>query len=238
MERTRFDDTDTVLTRCLDELHEIGTEVFLAKGSRVHNDLIHILIEGSCSLCLYPAGGEQKTLILFEPGMMLNFVPCLLQRQYLHSITRRRRVEREDFAIRARTDARCLTIEPDVFIERLKVSLPLNAMLVRALTENLLNMFSMASYTPTLPAALRVCRLVHELTDEERGGGRTVQMTYAELGTHLGLHSITVAKVFKRLKQAGIVVRKRGRLQVCDPGALRAVARGERELPPLHAARD
>ncbi len=227
------DHDNNLLQQSMGELRQMGTEVFLPRGSRVRNDRIHILLEGSCSLCLFLPGENEATLIIFEPGMLLNFAPCLLKTGHLHAGTKSRQVQRDEFAIRARVDSRCLAIEPDVFLRRLRQSLPLNALLVNALLENLVHMFSLASYTSTLPAAQRVCRLLHETLGAGSGGNGTVLMTYAEIGTHLGLHTISVAKIFKRLKQEGIVERQGARMRVVDRDALRAVAEGRRALPPI-----
>ncbi len=236
MSLTPTDDKNSMLRQSLDELKHMGTEVLLPRGSRVRDDRVHILLEGSCSLCLVPPGGEPATLIIFEPGMLLNFVPCLMKTGHLHAGTKSRRVRRDNFVIRARVDSRCLAIEPETFLRHLRQSLPLNALLVNALLENLVNMFSLASYTSTLPAVRRVCRLLQETPGAGSGENGTVPMTYAEIGSHLGLHAISVARVFRRLKQAGIVERLGARMRVVDRDALRAVAEGRRALPSRRAA--
>ncbi|MDO5537745.1 MAG: Crp/Fnr family transcriptional regulator [Desulfovibrionaceae bacterium] len=210
----------------MEKLMEIGTEVFLPAGSRVHNDRIHILLEGSCSLCIYPPSGEQSTLIFFEPGMMLNFVPCLLKRQRLHAITKRRMVKRSEFAVRVRCDSRCLAIEPDDFLEALKDSLPLNAMLVHALTENVLNLLSLASNSPLMPASQRVCRFLSEIVGSDHPQSVPVKLTYSEIATHLGVHSITVAKIFKKLKEESIVEKKGRSMYIRDAERLHRIAQG------------
>ncbi len=194
----------SLLEKCLPVLQETGAEVFLPKGSIIRDDCLYVLLEGSICLCNTDPNGDKIVLMYFEPGMLLNFIPCISSGIEMHPITRNRLVVRKTFAMRVRKDSRCLCVSQTAFMEKMSTSFDLHRLLVSALTENLLNVLSLAVNSPALPAAQRVCRLLSQVSRKE-AGRPCAGLTYAEIAAHLAIHKMTVAKIFQALKQEGIV---------------------------------
>lgn len=211
-------------------LHSMGEDFLLPRGKILRENHIYYLREGRCALCAYGQCGETSTLIYFEPGRLLNFLPSLSRLYPLHPMTRRRGVPRKFFAVRALTNCRFLCVRHETFMEAFAGSLPLHSLMVRSLTENMLNLLTYAFNSPLLPAGQRICRLLADVMDDQPPHALPRHMTYPEISTHLSIHPITVAKVFKALREKGIVRKKDAGLTVADVDRLHRIAGGLEEL--------
>jgi len=212
-------------------LRQIGREERLARGDLLQTDHIYYLLEGLCVLIHYGPLGEESSLIYFEAGRLLNFLPKLSRVYPMQSKTLRRRQPRDTFAVRARTACRLLRIDHDVFVRELDKSAPLHALLEQSLAENCLNLLARAGNSPLLPAPQRICRLMAELMPESPPHRLPSYMSYGEMAVHLSMHPVTVAKIFQALKAEGIAWRERGAVCVFDVARLHRIASGEEELP-------
>lgn len=195
-------------------LHSMGEEFLLPRGKVLRENHIYYLQEGRCALCVYGQCGETSTLIYFEPGRLLNFLPSLSRLYPLHPMTRRRSVPRKFFAVRALTNCRFLRVRHEIFIKAFADSLPLHSLMVRSLTENILNLLTHAFNSPLLPAGQRICRLLADIMDDQPPHALPRYMTYPEISTHLSIHPITVAKIFKTLREKRIIRKKDAGLTV------------------------
>ena len=207
-------------------LRSIGTEHVLRKGEILRTGNICYLLKGLCILSFYDPCGDETTLIYFEPGRLFNFMPKLVKVYPLQPKTVRRQLPIDAFAVRAKEDCLFLFIDHNVFERELAASLPLHSLLVQSLTENCENLISHAGNSPLLPAPQRICRLLAEMMAEEPPHAVPSYLSYSEISLHLAIHPITVAKIFKALKEDGITERKGRTLTVADPERLCAIARG------------
>ncbi len=207
-------------------LRSIGTEHVLQKGELLRTDHICYLLKGLCILSFYGPCGDETSLLFFEPGRLFNFMPKLSRLYPLQPKTLRRKLPRDAFAVRAKEESILLFIDHNVFERELAGSLPLHSLLVQSLTENCENLISHAGNSPLLPTPQRICRLLAEMMAEEPPHAVPSYLSYSEISLHLAIHPITVAKIFKALKEDGITERKGRTLTVADPERLRAIARG------------
>ncbi|MBR6466676.1 MAG: Crp/Fnr family transcriptional regulator [Desulfovibrio sp.] len=211
-------------------LRSIGTEHVLQKGELLRTDHICYLLKGLCILSFYGPCGDETSLLFFEPGRLFNFMPKLSRLYPLQPKTLRRKLPRDAFAVRAKEESILLFIDHNVFERELAGSLPLHSLLVQSLTENCENLISHAGNSPLLPAPQRICRLLAEMMEEAPPHAVPPFLSYNEISLHLGIHPITVAKIFKALKEEGITARQGRMLTVADPERLRAIARGLEEF--------
>lgn len=211
-------------------LHEIGEEFLLPKGKLMRQKDLYYLIDGKCALCIHGDAGEELSLIYFYPGRLLNFLPCLTRFYPLQPLLDKRRVPLHSFVIRAVCNCRFLRIPHDVFLEKYFHSLPLHSLIVQSLVENTYSLFSHAFNSPMLPTGQRICRLLLEIMDDEPPH-YLQRITYAEISSHLSIHFVTVAKVFKALRQAEIIRKQPGGISVIRPEQLRRFAEGREHLP-------
>ncbi len=212
-------------------LGKIGREIRLAKGESLLTDHIYYLLEGICVLLHFGPLGEETSLLYFEEGRMLNFLPKLSRVYPMQPKTLRRKQPRDTFAVRAKTDCRLLRIDQDVFVRELGRSAGLHVLLEQSLAENCLNLLARAGNSPLLPVPQRICRLLAELMPSTPPYRLPRYMSYAEMALHLAIHPVTVAKIFKALKAEGIAWRDGGSVCVFNPERLRRIASGEEDLP-------
>ena len=211
-------------------LRQIGREERLSKGALLQTDHIYYLLEGLCVLIHFGPLGEESSLLYFEAGRLLNFLPKLSRVYPMQPRTLRRKQPRDTFAVRAKTACRLVRIDHDAFVRELGKSAPLHALLEQSLAENCLNLLARAGNSPLLPAPQRICRLAGELMPERPPFRLPPYMSYAEMAVHLSMHPVTVAKVFQALKAEGIAWREGGSVCVFDPERLRRIASGEESL--------
>ena len=211
-------------------LRSLGREERLPKGFQIRSNSVYLLLEGSMTLSSREPSGEEVTLIYFEPGMLANFIPSLSSMLPMHNLTRSRLIIRRNFVIKTRSECRCVVIEPARFLLELQNNLLLNKILLCALTENLLNMFSLATNSSTLPASQRVCRLLLQFVPKTTPYLVHPPLTYQDIATHLSMHAMTVAKIFTALKNEGLIARKGRQVVITNMGQMRDIAMGMREL--------
>jgi len=211
-------------------LRTIGTLHVLHKGELLRTDHICYLLKGLCILSFYGPCGDESSLIFFEPGRLFNFLPKLSRVYPLQPKTVRRQLPRDAFAVRAKEDCQLILVDHNVFERELATSLPLHSLLVQSLTENCENLISHAGNSPLLPASQRICRLLAEMMSDYPPHALPAYLSYSEISLHLSIHPITVAKIFKALKEEGITARQGRTLAVADPERLRAIACGMEEF--------
>ena len=212
-------------------LRQMGEEYVLPKGKMMQQKDLYYLLEGKCALCIHGTEGEELSLIYFYPGRLLNFLPSLNKYYPLQHITNKRRVPLQSFVVRAVTDCRFLRIASDIFIKNYISSIELHSLIVQSLIENVYSLFSHSFNSPKLPVYQRICRLLLEIMNDTPPHTLQRHITYAEISTHLSIHTVTVAKVFKALRQAEIISRDMGNVTVINPNELRRIAEGKQRLP-------
>ncbi len=230
------EDVAALRQACEALLRRIGKEERLAKGALLLTDHIYYLLEGLCALIHFGPLGEESSLIYFEAGRMLNFLPKLSRIYPMQPKTLRRRQPRDTFAVRAKSACRLVRIDHDVFLRELDQSALLHSLLEQSLMENCLNLLARAGNSPLLPAPQRICRLLAELMPERAPYRLPRYMSYAEMAVHLSIHPVTVARIFQALKAEGIAWRDGGAICVFDPERLRRMACGEEALAYKRAA--
>ncbi|MBO4685003.1 MAG: hypothetical protein J5600_06725, partial [Desulfovibrio sp.] len=118
-------------------LRQIGREERLSKGALLQTDHIYYLLEGLCILIHFGPLGEESSLLYFEEGRLMNFLPKLSRVYPMQPRTLRRKQPRDTFAVRAKTNCRLLRIDHDAFVRELGKSAPLHALLEQSLAEEL-----------------------------------------------------------------------------------------------------
>lgn len=210
-------------------LRGIGAEVVLPRGSLLQPENIYYLVDGYCALIALTKNGKEYSFIYFRPGMLLNFIPAIFRSDSFNLLTQRRFISIDPVIV---TKTRCvlLSVRSDEFMRRLESDLELHRLLARALTENWINLFSLAIGINSLPAGARVCRLLFESSPAEAPHVVPRYLTYAEIAAHLSLHVITVTKIFRTLRQQGLLCKKGNRIILTDRERIARIGRGDEPL--------
>lgn len=207
-------------------LREIGKEIILPRGALLLRDHIYYLVDGHCALISLTRCGKEYSFLYFKPGMLLNFLPAMFMADTFHLFTRRR-FSSIDPVVMTKTRCVFLAIESEAFMRRLEGDLDMHRLLMRALTENWVNLFSLAIGTNSLPAGARVCRLLFESTPASPPHVVPRYLTYAEIAAHLSLHVITVTKIFRALRQRKLLRKDGNRSILMDRERFARMGRGE-----------
>lgn len=218
-----------------EELQKIGERITVSKGgllrsTDVHYQDVYFLEEGLCALYMEGLSGKDMALVYFFPGRLINFLPALEKFYPRRMCALCYNMPLAEFFVKALKDSVLLKIRQQDFLERYFKSLPFHALVIQSLVANCYDLFSNMSKTIELPAWQKVAR---ELLENMEGPHPHIlprRITYNEIATHLSIHTVTVAKIFKALQENGIVERLKEGVMIKDPLRIWKIANGEERL--------
>lgn len=209
-------------------LKEMGWKrMLLKRGSIISDNRVYILVRGNCYLCSSDSNNSENNLIYFTPGMMMNFWPAI-DGFFKIGTYEKAILKRESFTIRARTNCELLYLEEDAFIRAFDSNVrEINFLLVQSLVYSLKSVVTTSSSTKLKSIAQRVSRYVYENVSREKPHLMKAGITYTDIANQLSIHSVTVFKVFRILKEQGIIVRQGRKIEVTDLDRLWKLVSGE-----------
>lgn len=216
-------------------LKKLGEKAVLARGETLRRPAkssmdVYFLVEGLCALCMEGATGKDMAIIYFLPGRMLNFLPALAK-YYPHKVCELcYQAPFADFYVRAIKNSELLRVNYQRFLEEFAHSLPLQTVIIQSLVQNCYDLFSHLLKSLEMPAWQRVAR---ELLENMSGPEPHIlprKITYGEIATHLSIHTVTVAKIFRALQDNGIIERVKNGIMIRDPLRIWRIANGEERL--------
>jgi len=220
----------TEAAKHLENLKKIGVEVTIAKGGPFDFQNVYYLIEGTAALTHFTENGEQSSFLYFRPGMLLNFLRPVIAHTGIGSKIAIKRFANLDHVIYAKTDCRCICINGKIMLDYLSKNPQYYTLLLQSLSENLINVLALSTDIVTKPACVRVCQLLQDFMSDDTPPQIPRYLTYTEIAFYLHLHVITVTKIFKALKESGIICKKGWTTIVTDPEGLQKIADGTKEL--------
>lgn len=213
-------------------LKEIGKEFDLPKGAQLRAQDLYFLVDGLCTLCMEGEIGRDISIIYFYPGRLLNFLPSLGHYYYFlpRNNSPSKRAPIPYFFVRAIKDCRFLRIDHTKFLDIYFQSLPLHSLIVQSLANNCIDIFLHLFSLHELPASQRIASNLLGVMNDFPPHYLKRHITYNELATHLSIHPVTVAKIFRALQYAEIIDRDGSAIMVRDPERLRRIALGREKL--------
>lgn len=212
--------------RYVDAMRHISHEQVLTKGTVLSPSMIYYLMDGVCSLLCSSSEGNEYSFIYFKPHMLLNFLPTVARHGVYGNITEKR-VHRLRHLIMTKTTCTVLCTPGEVFLRHMEQNIYLNQLLVRSLTENWINLLVLSTGITSEPVSIRVCRLVVDNLPAAQPYRIPRFLTHAEIAAHLSMHTITVTKVFRALRELGIVEKDGNAHIVVDLPGMLAICEGE-----------
>lgn len=213
-----------------DVLEKISTEVVYPRGARLPYKNVYYLKEGICALTHYTREGEESSFLYFKPGMMLNFLNSVVNATGMVSEISGKRYSKFNHAIYTKTECRLLTVKGTFFLGYLEKNPELYKLLLRSLSENLINILALSTDIVSKPAGVRVCQVILDFMTDDDPPQVPKYFTYPEIAFYLSMHVMTVTKVFKALRQEGIVDRMGRTARVLRPDKLVDIVNGDVEL--------
>ncbi len=196
---------------CFQDLQELGTLIRVKKQHCLHNrahtdHYVYCLKEGICALHSVSPDGKERIYQYFQPNDLIGFIPA-----YIHDYP-------DDtfyaFSITAKSDCTLYQIPFAAFRDYIDR----RPELYRWLFELTVSHYDCAlRHCYALQKGNSLSRLCHALAElaVPCGSGYILHryFTYSELANYLGIHTITVTRLMKRLKDMGII-RKQGHTTV------------------------
>lgn len=216
-------------------LKKLGERAELSRGKTLRRPKkssmdIYFLVEGLCALCMEGASGKDMAIIYFLPGRMLNFLPAL-EKYYPRTVCQLcYQAPFADFFVKAIKDSELLRVDYQLFLKEFATSLPLQTVIIHSLVQNCYDLFTHLLKSLEMPAWQRVAR---ELLENMSGPEPHIlprKITYGEIATHLSIHTVTVAKIFRALQDNGIIERVKNGIMIRDPLRIWRIANGEERL--------
>lgn len=208
---------------CRNHLLSFSREISVPRGAKLMMDRVHYVLEGVVALTAVSATGSRHALVYFEPGDLLGFSPSV---NHVYSIPHAAfdfLLFNESLAMFAKTPCRLICVEHRDFIVHMDEE-PVKSLLMRGLAGNLLKVIVQFVNNCTLPAPVRVCRMLSVFMEKEAPHFLPRYLTHTEIAGHLSLHVMTVTKIFQSLRRQGILGKEHGRPFVRDPAKLLSLA--------------
>ncbi|AXQ79044.1 Crp/Fnr family transcriptional regulator [Streptococcus chenjunshii] len=163
---------------------------------------IYLLEEGIASLVSVTEKGEQQTHQYFTEPSFLTIVPFLTRARLGFENGR-------EVAVVAKTACKVWKIPSDLFLQKKDDPAVLTAMLDAVLQDYIFAMNKQEDNN-TGSTLVHLCRFINEYA-QKKGQYRRLNkvFTYAEIASFLKVHEVSVARLIKDLKEAGII-EKRG----------------------------
>ncbi len=207
------------LETCRQYLTDFGREVSVPRGTKLTVGRIYYLLEGTVTLTALPVTGERLSLIYFQPGDLLSFIPAVNHAYAIPHEAYDLLLISENLAMFTKTPCRLMSMEPEAFIRHMDEE-PLKTLLVHGLAGNLMKIIVQSVNNSALPATVRVCRMLSVFMDKKDPHALPRYLTYREIAGHLSMHVMTVTKIFQTLRREGILGKADGVTFVRDPAAL------------------
>ncbi|MDE5879223.1 MAG: Crp/Fnr family transcriptional regulator [Desulfovibrio sp.] len=216
-------------------LKKLGEKAALPKGACLRRPQrssmdIYFLVEGLCALCVEGASGKDMALIYFFPGRMINFLPAMEKYYPRRECALCFNAPFADFFVKAIKDCELLRVDYEVFMAEFVHSLPLQTLIIQSLVQNSYDLFTHMLKSLEMPAWQRVARELLENMDGPHPHILPRKITYAEIATHLSIHTVTVAKIFRALQDDGTIERVKNGIMIRDPERIWRIANGEERL--------
>ncbi|HJD97264.1 Crp/Fnr family transcriptional regulator [Mailhella massiliensis] len=208
---------------CRKFLLGFSREISVPRGTKLMIGNVFYLLEGAVSLTAVSATGERHSLVYFEPGDLLSFIPSV---NHVYSIPHEAfdfLLYNESLAMFAQTPCRLVCTDHRQFMRHMDEE-PIKTLLIRGLASNLLKVIVQSVNNCTLSATVRVCRMLSVFMQKEEPHAIPRYLTHTEIAGHLSLHVMTVTKIFHSLRREGILGRIHGVTLVKDPARLMSLA--------------
>ena len=214
----------------LEVLEKISKEVVYPRGVRLPYANVYYLKEGICALTHHTREGEENSFLYFKPGMMLNFLNSVVNATGTASEVTGKRYSKFNHAIYTKTECRLLSVKGSFFLDYLEKNPELYKLLLRSLSENLINLLALSTDIVSKPAGMRVCQVILDFMTDDDPPQIPRYFTYPEIAFYLSMHVMTVTKVFKALRQEGIIDRVGRTARVLRQDKLVDIVNGDMDL--------
>lgn len=186
-----------------DEFCKAGKFRIAKKGECLYNldrinDYVYCLEEGLCALISITKSGEEKIYHYFPSGHIINFTPAYL--------TLPPNAASATFYMYAKTDCRIYEITYQNFYKLLSENPHLNRYIMSSFANYFSNVLSHFHFMQEASTPSRLCKTLLDFS--YCCGTRCIvhkHFNYVELSKYLGVHTVTISRIMRSLKQVGAI---------------------------------
>lgn len=208
---------------CRKCLLRFSREISVPRGTRLMVDRVYYLLDGAVTLTAMSVTGAYHSLVYFEPGDLLSFIPSVNQAYAIPHDAFDFLLSNESLVMLTKTPCRLICTEHREFMAHMDEE-PLKTLLIRGLAGNLMKIIVQSVNNSTLSATVRVCRMLSVFMEEKPPHRLPRYLTHTEIAGHLSMHVMTVTKIFQSLRKEGILGRDHGITFVKNPVELMKLA--------------
>lgn len=186
------------------------------------DDSFYLLEDGICALMGITKKGEETVYLYFYPPRIVGFNQLLMTNS---------EDPPQEFTIMTKTACTLYRIRFSAFQDLMKNNPEFNAFLIRTLADNFYEVLVHFHRRLEESAVAGLSRLLLDVA-QSRESELVVPkfFTYAELARYLGSHPVTVSRIMAKLKQMGYITKNHDGIILNDPGALKELVNGDRDL--------
>ena len=222
---------------CRKHLLSFSREIVVPRGTKLRVDRVYYLIDGAVTLTAMSAVGGAHSLIYFHPGDLLSFIPSVNQAYAIPHDAFDFLLYNESLVMCTKTRCRLVSMTHGEFMKHMDEE-PLKSLLICGLAGNLMKIIVQSVNNTTLPATVRVCRMLSVFMEKKPPHALPRYLTYTEIAGHLSLHVMTVTKIFRSLRKEGILDKDKGVTFVKNPDELMKLSSQLSQISYREAAHD
>ncbi|MDA3734260.1 Crp/Fnr family transcriptional regulator [Niameybacter massiliensis] len=190
-------------TTYFDEFCKAGKFRIAKKGECLYNldfasDYVYCLEDGLCALLSITKSGEEKIYHYFAAGSIINFTPAYL--------TLPPDANTSAFYMYAKTDCRLYEIPYSNFYQLLSDNPTLNRYIMSLFANYFSDVLNHFHFMQESSTPSRLCKTLLDFSRPSHGRNIVDKhFNYVELAKYLGVHTVTVSRIMRSLKQEGAI---------------------------------
>ena len=185
------------------EFCKIGKYRIVKKGECLYNldrlnDHVYCLEDGLCALISITKSGEEKIYHYFTSGSIINFTPAYL--------TLPPNTIASAFYMYTKSDCKVYEISYNAFYKLLSENADLNRYIMTLFANHFSNVLYHFHFMQEASTPSRLCKTLIDFS--YLSGKRRIvnkHFNYVELAKYLGVHTVTVSRIMRSLKQVGAI---------------------------------
>lgn len=206
----------------------VGKKRLIKKGECLYsldrvNDYVFCIEEGLCALLSITKDGEEKIYNYFSSGNIINFTPAYLSAPPTTANTA--------FYMYARTNCVVYEIPYKTFYTLLSDHPELNRYIMSLFASHFSEILGHFHFMQEASVPSRLCKTLLDFS-HTTAGVRMVDrhFNYVELGKYLGVHTVTISRIMRMLKQEGAITKEGHAIVILDADLLGAYVNETRTL--------
>ncbi len=184
-----------------------------------NNTCCYYLESGWCAMSSITSSGEERSILYMGEKRIINFLALLPSLDF-----ERIKEALTPMLLTTKTPCVIYKITPSFFLELLRDDPRFSDYLLKALSENFIDLLRHFHSSQDDCATVRLCSLLLKYAEVQTAGLTMPEwFNYGEMSRYLGIHIVTVSRIMAQLKQRGLVEKHGRRIILTKPDEIKKV---------------